>query len=270
MKSVTPILTALLVVMQLFALAQLCRAQAYKDEKLIYLGADGQRTKERKAVVLEQQIKFDDSLYEINFYNIGGPMFKSFRANDPEGTMLNGDFRSYDAGGTMDTAGTFHDGRRDGEWSVYFRGRYTGKLMYDQGNLLWAKDTLQLKHENDSLAAGHEKDTIMIDDETVTEVEVESGFPGGTTAWLNYLQRNMRYPDDAVRNRIQGVVIVGFVVDKQGHVAANRAYVHKSVEYSLDQEALRIIFSSPSWYPAIQNGKIVSSYKKQPIVFRFQ
>ena len=51
-------------------------------------------------------------------------------------------------------------------------------------------------------------------DKTFTKVEIESEFPGGAAAWLRYLNKNLRYPDDAVNNEIQGTVVVQFIVDK--------------------------------------------------------
>ena len=262
MKGTAAILTILL------ALAQLSHAQAYKNEKVIYLDANGEKTKEKNAVALEQLIKIEDTLYQINFYRMDGPMFKSFRANDPDGNALTGEYRSYDAEGQIDSSGAYHAGKRDGKWSVISNGRYTQELLYNRGKLIWVKDTLQLKREVDSISAGLKKDTAA--DHVFTKVEIESSFPGGVRGWLNYLSSNMHYPNKAVKKNIQGQVVIAFVVDKEGHIPVNRAYVHHSIEYSLDQEALRIIFSSPDWKPAVQNGKVVNSYKRQPIVFKFQ
>jgi TonB family protein len=261
MKKTTPILILL------FALTQWCHAQAYKNEKLIYLDADGEKTKEKNAVTLEQLIKFNDTLYEINFYRMDGPMIRSFQSNDPDGNRRTGEYWSYDETGRLDSSGTYHAGKRNGDWAVYSNGRFSQMVLYDRGKLVWAKDTLQLKQENDSMAANREKDSSG--DKTFTKVEIESSFPGGAKGWLNYLIKNMHYPDKAVKKHIQGQVIIGFIVDKQGHIPLNKVYVDHSVEYTLDQEALRIIFSSPDWMPAVQNGRPVNSYKKQPITFRF-
>ena len=53
-------------------------------------------------------------------------------------------------------------------------------------------------------------------DRTFTKVEIESEYPGGQPAWLRYLNKNFRYPEDATNNEIQGTVIVQFIVDKEG------------------------------------------------------
>ena len=97
-------------------------------------------------------------------------------------------------------------------------------------------------------------------------MEIESLFKGGYPGWNDYLRKNIHYPDRAIANRIQGTIIILFIVTKEGKV--KEATVDQSVEYSLDNEALRIIQSSPDWIPAVQNGVPVTSYKKQPVIFK--
>src|SRR6476620_3769296 len=104
----------------------------------------------------------------------------------------------------------------------------------------------------------------LTDDRIFAKVEIESEFPGGDNGWLKYLTENFKYPKAAIRKRIQGTVIVQFIVDKQGKVTD--AQVIQSVHSLLDKEALRLIKESPNWKPAIQDGRPVRSYKKQPVV----
>jgi protein TonB len=261
MKRITPILTVALI------LSQLCLAQAYKNEKLIYLDASGNRIKEKSAVVLEQVIKLEDTLWEINLYRIGGPRFRTMRCSDPDGNMLNGQSVYYNAIGEIDTVGSYSKNSRVGHWNIYTsKSRLLAQQLYADGQLIWTKDTLQLQHESDSLNALHKVDSSKI----FTKVEIESSFPGGLAGWGKYLQKNLRYPDFAVKYKIQGQVMIAFVVDTEGHIPVNTVRVDRSVEYSLDQEALRIIFVSPEWAPAIQNGRKVKSYKKQPVTFKLQ
>jgi len=106
-------------------------------------------------------------------------------------------------------------------------------------------------------------------DKTFTKVEIESEFPGGSAAWLRYLNKNLRYPDDAVNNEIQGTVVVQFIVDKEGNVSDVQA-ISGPENGGLRDEAVRVIKKSGKWTPAIQNGRQVKSYKKQPIVFKLE
>lgn len=106
-------------------------------------------------------------------------------------------------------------------------------------------------------------------DKTFTKVEIESEYPGGASAWLRYLTKNFHYPDEGVLNEIQGVVVVQFIVDKDG-IVSDVAAISGPEQGGLRQEAVRVIAKSGRWTPAIQNGRKVKSYKKQPVVFRLE
>jgi len=96
------------------------------------------------------------------------------------------------------------------------------------------------------------------DDETVIDVvEIESTYPGGPAAWTRFLTKNFRAPDE-----VSGTVIVKFIVDKEGNVSDVEAI---SGPEELRAEAVRVIKKSGKWTPAIQNGRKVNSYKRQPI-----
>jgi len=104
-------------------------------------------------------------------------------------------------------------------------------------------------------------------DKTFTKVEIESSYPGGNAAWQRYLNKSLRYPQEAIDNEIQGAIIVQFIVDKEGNVSDVEAI---SGPNELREEAVRVIKKSGKWTPAVQNGRQVKSYKKQPIVFRLE
>jgi len=104
-------------------------------------------------------------------------------------------------------------------------------------------------------------------DKTFTKVEIESSYPGGPGAWSRYLNKSLRYPQEAIDNEIQGTVVVQFIVDKEGNVSEVQAI---SGPKELHEEAGRVIKKSGKWQPAVQNGRQVKSYKKQPIVFRLE
>jgi|HubBroStandDraft_2_1064218.scaffolds.fasta_scaffold615680_2 protein TonB len=105
----------------------------------------------------------------------------------------------------------------------------------------------------------------VYDDRTFTKVEIESEFPGGSTAWLQFLQNHLVYPNKAVRKRIEGTVLLQFIVGKDGSISDVQAL---SGDPLLVQAALKAMAQSPKWTPAIQKGRAVKSYKKQPIVFK--
>ena len=98
-------------------------------------------------------------------------------------------------------------------------------------------------------------------------VEIESQYPGGMPAWQRYLNKNLHYPEEAQNNEIQGAVMVQFIVDRDGNVSDVQA-ISGPEQGGLREEAVRVIRKSGKWTPAIQNGRQVKSYKKQPVTFR--
>ena len=98
-------------------------------------------------------------------------------------------------------------------------------------------------------------------------VEIESQYPGGLPAWARFLNKNLHYPDEASSTGIQGTVLVQFIVDKEGNVSDVEA-VSGPTTGGLREEAVRVIKKSGKWTPAIQNGRVVKSYKRQPVVFQ--
>lgn len=104
-------------------------------------------------------------------------------------------------------------------------------------------------------------------DKTFTKVEIEAEYPGGQKAWLHFLNKTLRYPDDAVNNEIGGTVIVEFIVDTAGNTSYIKA-ISGPVRGGLREEAVRVVKASGVWMPAVQNGYKVRSYRKVPIEFK--
>ena len=113
------------------------------------------------------------------------------------------------------------------------------------------------------------KKSVTIDSKTFMKVEIESGYPGGVNAWAKFLQANLSYPSKAVRKKIEGDVVVQFIVDKEGNVS-NVEAISGPENGGLREEAMRVISISGRWTPAVQDGRKVKSYKKQPISFRLR
>ena len=99
-------------------------------------------------------------------------------------------------------------------------------------------------------------------------VEQMPSFPGGQAALMNYLNNNIKYPVIAEENGIKGRVVVQFVVGKDGHISDVK--VAKSVDPSLDKEAVRVVKAMPKWIPGKQNGQAVTVRYTLPVTFRLQ
>ena len=99
-------------------------------------------------------------------------------------------------------------------------------------------------------------------------VEQMPSYPGGMGALMQYLSSNIKYPVIAEENGIQGRVICTFVVERDGSITDVR--IAKSVDPSLDKEAMRVVSSMPRWIPGKQNGSAVRVKYTLPVTFRLQ
>ena len=113
----------------------------------------------------------------------------------------------------------------------------------------------------------HMRDNIN-GEEVFRYVEQMPQFPGGDAALMKYLQEEIKYPPEAVKDSIQGRVFLQFVVDKAGYVGEIKV-VH-SVREDLDLEAVRVIKTLPRFLPGRQNGKAVSVWYALPVTFKLQ
>jgi protein TonB len=115
----------------------------------------------------------------------------------------------------------------------------------------------------------HEQEAEVAEEEIFVVVEEMPGFGGGdSNKFREYIQKNLRYPDVAAENGIQGRVFVAFVVEPDGRVT--NVKVVRSVDPSLDKEAVRVVETSPKWKPGRQRGKPVRVSFTFPIIFVLQ
>jgi periplasmic protein TonB len=102
------------------------------------------------------------------------------------------------------------------------------------------------------------------------KVEIEAAFPGGDSKWRQYLERtlNANAPVDNGAPEGTYTTVIQFVVDKEGNISDVRAMTNHG--YGMEAEAIRVIQKGPKWTPAVQNGRQVKAYRKQPITFQVQ
>lgn len=109
-------------------------------------------------------------------------------------------------------------------------------------------------------------------EEEIEEVELFEvaenmpAFPGGNAALMNFISANLKYPVVAAENGVQGTVVVSFTVDKDGSITDIE--VVRSIDPSLDAEAIRIIKSMPKWRPGMQQGKPIPVKYTVPVKFK--
>jgi len=97
-------------------------------------------------------------------------------------------------------------------------------------------------------------------------VDQVAEFPGGQEAMIHYLASNIHYPTEARNKKIEGTVVLTFIVTETGKI--RDIQVSRGIEKSCDEEAIRVVRSMPDWMPGVLNGKKVAMQYTLPIKYK--
>jgi len=234
---------------------------AHYFEKLVY-NSSGEGTKE--TYLAEDSSKV--SLY--TYSDLFGGQFKR--------GVLHGPYYSWYKNGNRQSSANYTNGKLDGSYERWYEnGQLNYTLKYRDG----------LKH--DTLKAYHETGELrrievyslgkLVDGKLYSEAGEELNFypmeqmpefKGGEERMMQWLAQNIRYPRAAIRVGAQGIVVVSFVVDKDGKIS--EAEIIESVHPDIDTEAIRVMYYMPKWKPGMQEGKPVRVRYTLPLKFAFK
>ena len=113
----------------------------------------------------------------------------------------------------------------------------------------------------------YDTEAATLQDSIYRVSEVMPQYPGGPNEMMRYIQENIKYPQSAKDNKIEGRVYVSFVVEKDGSIT--NAAVIRGIDKECDAEALRVVSSMPKWNPGQQDGKNVRTQFTIPIIYKF-
>jgi periplasmic protein TonB len=117
------------------------------------------------------------------------------------------------------------------------------------------------------------------EDKVFQKVEIDAEFPGGNASWTKYVTREIeRNMDELQEDGKSGTVVVLFIVDKEGAVSEVRSLACSEAGVAnclgpgtkLAEVAVSAIKKGPRWKPAVQNGRNVKAYRRQPVTFRLE
>ena len=136
-------------------------------------------------------------------------------------------------------------------------------------SLLLATPTMaqsnKLSQRHDTCSVNQDKEEYIIDNSTA---ETKAAYPGGQTALLKDIFKNVVYPTKAMENEIRGTVVLNFVVEKNGSIGPIQ--IRKSLTQECDQAAINAVKKLKRFKPAKQQGKPVRVSFTLPIRFQFQ
>ncbi|MEP6713512.1 MAG: energy transducer TonB [Ferruginibacter sp.] len=275
------------------------KAQNYKF--MYYLNAKLTSTSKDEAIIIGKGMK-EDGVFRLDCYSIAdAKLYLVAHFTDSSLSITQGPYTSYYENRKIESQAVYEHGLLEGlmqKWDTL--GRKTDSIIYLHDNVIKAmefsyhsngklasyKITDSLKNtlhnltynENDSLISevffngqrGVKKTytkTGITYDSLFTREEKKAEFAGGPLGWLNYLKANLNASVPVANNAPEGIytVIIKFIVKKDGDISDIESETHFG--YGMEQEAIRIISRSPKWVPAIQYGRNVNAYRRQPITF---
>ena len=138
------------------------------------------------------------------------------------------------------------------------------------------EETPVVEEQPKSIKCESSEDIIVTEEETASDsndkvydaAEQMPSFPGGDAAMMKFLSGNIRYPEMAAQNGIQGTVILQFVVKKDGSIGEVK--VVRSKDPDLDREAVRVVKSFPRFNPGYMDGEAVNTWFTLPVRFKLQ
>jgi Gram-negative bacterial TonB protein C-terminal len=208
-----------------------------------------------------------DTLWSYTDYNKGGKIIQTGFYTDTNFITPVGHSVFY-LHGTKLYEGNYLNGRPAGYWYFFNEaGNVTDSLYYTFRDTTKKpavfKDALATGKPNELKNEHLKKDTSA----PALQLETPAGFPGGTEAWRKYLTKNLFVPNLVIESSpySKGTVYVQFVVCKDGEVCSVEAL--NSVHPLVDLIAVKAIRKGPRWEPAVQRGKNVKAYHRQPITF---
>jgi len=163
-----------------------------------------------------------------------------------------------------------------GGWRVFVRPKlFVGSLII--GMSIAIQGQVEAKNQSSNQKQKKEwpkdiSDTIQpkIVEETVFCYVMEQMplYPGGENELLKFIAKNLKYPESAILNKIQGKIIVRFRITKKGNI--DKIEVVRSLYPACDQEAIRIVKSLSNFTPGKQNGKNTDVWYTLPVTFKLE
>lgn len=233
---------------------------AQRITKIVLLGEKGivQDIKLARSFIVMK--KYPDGSYQRLNYKKRGPLESLQTYGDSSLSFFEGNYYKYNENGNLSCKGYYNQNKKDSLWSYYNDTfKIVKQEIYRSGELIQTIDS-DTSRSFYTMKGFHHIDT-------------EASFPGGAKAWNKYLDKKFYSKafetldeDNVITKSVKGgEVIIFFRIDEAGNV--EDVGLRKSVEYILDEEAIRMIRNSPLWNPAISNGQKVKSYRSQSIAF---
>lgn len=236
--------------------------QTYQDEKMNALNGPYKEWYDNGNLWKEGHYENDEKTGRWNFYH--QPDGDLYSYGTYEKGVEHGDWYSVDSIGRITEKYHYLNGQLDGEY-----------LRYDISGNVFQKSSYKLGEEieNEILdSVYYQKQIGNVEVFPVlkecSELEGEEREKCGNTKYLQYVYGNIRYPEIARVNDVQGKALIRFLITKEGKITEIEAL--RGVCKEIEEECIRIIEKSPEWSPGLKDGKQVNVYFNLPVNFRLE
>ena len=239
-----------------FAILLNYTATAQKIIGAVMVDENGITQNEKKAKYLVVLKNYGDTAFERLDYSFAGPMQTSTTFKDSQLSILNGRYMEYNSSGYLHSEGNYDHNRKDGKWYIYDDTSHA---------------VLEYKFHLDTLISTIDLDSLHKEKEKIKEDttgQFEAVYVGGVKKIAEIIQKNIQIPDRMAALTNGGTSRVRFVVDIEGKL--QNIEIQKSVEFSFDEESLRVVALLKDWMPASDKGEKVKAYRVQPITVTLQ
>lgn len=165
----------------------------------------------------------------------------------------------YENGRLCQEANYRYDKKQGPETAFYRNGQIKRKIIWDNDTIVSGSFFLE---------DGSPKTEVFLEDLNPEEWQQLPAYLGGADSLFYFLARTIKYPEVAMKNYIQGVVVASFVVERSGKISDVR--IEESVSPEIDKETIRVIQKMPRWQPGRINGIPIRMRFKLPVRFRLE
>ncbi|MCC6701001.1 MAG: TonB family protein [Fluviicola sp.] len=262
----------------LFLLFAMTSIYGQSEKDTLFLDFFRKKTTDLSDVYYFRIIEKDSNLFHVDDYFFKSKKLAMKGAFSDDSLKVNeGDFYFYRDDSSsyyLNEKRAYKNGKRDGLDQFYYE---TGELYYSYTYISGKLDgDFLVYYKNGSLKR---KETYFQDvlkskncySEEGTNIdyfpfEIAAEYKGGINKLRKFIKKKMEYPEYAFKNKIQGKVVLRFIINDHGFVSD--VTVIKSAHELLEKEAIRVVSSLPQWKPAELDGIKVKSYYTLPINFK--
>ncbi len=220
-----------------------------QDTIRIYFDKNWEKIKHGENAMYSRKVFKKGDLWYVKDYYLNGQLQMEGSFNNKKCTERSGEFIYYTENGNIDHKGIFLNNNYEGTWIWYHTNdKKSSEELYSNGKRIKAEywDTNGMKVDS-------------------AEGEHKASFNGSEQGFRKYVESNLIYSKAAQKAGKEGLVLVSFVIETDGSLT--NAVVIKSAGHLLDEEALRVIRSSPKWEPAKLHNRLVRIQYTFPLTF---